>query len=100
MIITNQFCYYLSAIPATSVPSESAFSTVTRLLDDYRSRLSADTVEALMICRAWLEFTEQFGKKVPKISYIFPNSGSKGCGGGSTSSELDDSSKEEELYYN
>jgi hypothetical protein len=49
MIITNQFCYYLSAIPATSVPSESAFSTVTRLLDDYRSRLSADTVEALMI---------------------------------------------------
>ncbi len=94
MIITNQFCYYLSAIPATSVPSES------RLLDDYRSRLSADTVEALMICRAWLEFTEQFGKKVPKISYIFPSSGSKGCGGGSTSSELDDSSKEEELYYN
>jgi hypothetical protein len=53
-----------------------------------------------MICRAWLEFTEQFGKKIPKLSYIFPSSGSKGCGGGSTSSDLDDSGKEEEMYYN
>jgi hypothetical protein len=53
-----------------------------------------------MICKAWLEFTEQFGKKIPKISYIFPSSGTKGFGEGSTSSDLDDTGKEEEMYYN
>jgi hypothetical protein len=53
-----------------------------------------------MICKAWLEFTEQFGKKIPKISYIFPSSGTKGCGEGSSSSDLDDTGKEEEMYYN
>ena len=61
----------LIAIPASSVPSEAAFSTVTRIIDDYRSRLNAETVEALMICKSWVLFTKDFSN-VPRTKYTFP----------------------------
>jgi len=43
------------AIPATSVPSESAFSTSGRIVDDFRSCLNSSTVEVLLLGRNWLE---------------------------------------------
>ena len=60
------------AIPASSVPSESAFSTVTRLIDDYRSRMKPETVEALMISKSWVLFTKDFSR-VPRTKYSFPS---------------------------
>ncbi|CAI0445102.1 unnamed protein product, partial [Linum tenue] len=42
------------AIPITSVPSESAFSSGGRLLDPHRSRLHYSTVEAMMCTRSWI----------------------------------------------
>ena len=41
-------------VPATSVSSESTFSTGGRTLDDYRSSLSPSTVEALICASSWI----------------------------------------------
>jgi hypothetical protein len=41
------------AIPATSVPSESAFSTSGRIVDDYRTNLNPRTVESLVLGKNW-----------------------------------------------
>ena len=39
---------------ATSVASESAFSTGGRVLDDYRCRLNEESVEALVCAQDWI----------------------------------------------
>jgi len=41
-------------VPATSVSSESTFSTGGRTLDDYRSSLRPSTVEALICASSWI----------------------------------------------
>ena len=41
-------------VPATSVSSESTFSTGGRTLDDYRSSLNPSTVEALICASSWI----------------------------------------------
>ncbi|CAI0430423.1 unnamed protein product [Linum tenue] len=50
------------AIPITSVPSESAFSSGGRLLDPHQSRLHYSTVEAMMCTRSWIMEDMQRGK--------------------------------------
>jgi hypothetical protein len=40
--------------PASSVASESAFSTGGRVLDNYRSNLNEATVEALVCAQDWM----------------------------------------------
>ncbi|VAI62344.1 unnamed protein product [Triticum turgidum subsp. durum] len=42
-------------IPATSVSSESTFSTSGRILDDYRSSLSQNMVEALVCASSYIK---------------------------------------------
>jgi hypothetical protein len=42
------------AIPASTVASESAFSTGERVVSDYRSRLKSETIEALICLQDWL----------------------------------------------
>ncbi|KAL6838606.1 hypothetical protein ACP4OV_031563 [Aristida adscensionis] len=44
----------LLAVPASTVPSESAFSTGERVISDYRSRLTSHTVEALICLQDWI----------------------------------------------
>jgi hypothetical protein len=39
--------------PASSLPSESAFSLARRLILDFRSRLSPKTMEELMCLQDW-----------------------------------------------
>jgi hypothetical protein len=43
------------AIPASTVPSESAFSTGGRVISDYRSSLTPTTVEALICLQDWFK---------------------------------------------
>ena len=43
------------AIPASTVRSESAFSTRGRIVSDYRSRLTCSTVEVLICLQDWLK---------------------------------------------
>ncbi|CAN0924830.1 Putative AC transposase [Linum grandiflorum] len=42
------------AVPISTVPSESAFSTGGRVLDSFRSSLSPQIVEALICCGDWI----------------------------------------------
>ncbi|WVZ86453.1 hypothetical protein U9M48_033226 [Paspalum notatum var. saurae] len=42
------------AVPASTVASESAFSTGERIISDYRSRLKSKTVEALICLQDWI----------------------------------------------
>jgi hypothetical protein len=42
------------AVPASTVPSESAFSTGGRIIDPLRCSPSTSTVEALICARSWL----------------------------------------------
>ena len=49
------------AIPATSVPSESAMSTAGRVIDDYRSSLSPKTVKMLMTGQSWMKARMEYG---------------------------------------
>jgi len=42
------------AVPASSVSSESTFSTGGRILDDYRSSLKPSTVQALVCASSWI----------------------------------------------
>jgi hypothetical protein len=41
-------------VPASSVSSESTFSTGGRILDDYRSSLKPSTVQALVCASSWI----------------------------------------------
>ncbi|CAM0905408.1 unnamed protein product [Alopecurus aequalis] len=41
------------AVPASTVASESAFSTGRRVISDFRSRLTPDTVESLICLQDW-----------------------------------------------
>ena len=45
------------AVPASTVASESAFSTCGRVVTDHRSSLGAETVEALMCYGDWIKPT-------------------------------------------
>ena len=42
------------AVPMSTVASESAFSTSGRILDPFRSSLTAKTVEILVCTKSWL----------------------------------------------
>ncbi|KAG6532332.1 hypothetical protein ZIOFF_006172 [Zingiber officinale] len=42
------------SVPISTVASESAFSTGGRILNQYRSAMKSDVVEALVCCRDWL----------------------------------------------
>jgi hypothetical protein len=52
-VLSRKACDVL-ATSATTVPSESAFSTGQRVVSDFRSRLSTDTVEALICLQDWM----------------------------------------------
>jgi hypothetical protein len=41
-------------IPASTVLSESAFSTGERVVSDFRSQLNTETIEALICLQDWL----------------------------------------------
>jgi hypothetical protein len=42
------------AVPASMVASESAFSSGEKIINDYRSRLTSETVEALICLQNWI----------------------------------------------
>jgi hypothetical protein len=45
----------LLMVPMTSVASESAFSTGGRVIDDHRTRLNEDIIEALICTQDWIK---------------------------------------------
>jgi hypothetical protein len=55
------------AVPASSVSSESTFSTSGRILDDYRSSLKPATVQALVCASSWIQGSER--SPIRKVCY-------------------------------
>ncbi|XP_071707795.1 uncharacterized protein [Rutidosis leptorrhynchoides] len=55
------------AIQISSVASESVYSTSGRVLDPYRTRLSRQTVEALICTQDWVESIPRFEDEVNDI---------------------------------
>lgn len=45
---------YILSVPISAVDSESAFSISGRILDQYRSAMKLEVIEALVCCRDWL----------------------------------------------
>ena len=58
-------------IPATSVSSESTFSTSGRILDDYRSSLSPNMVEALVCASSYIKGSKEHQLKTTITVVIF-----------------------------
>ncbi|KAK9757915.1 hypothetical protein RND81_01G194600 [Saponaria officinalis] len=56
-------------IPASSVASESAFSTGGRVLSQHRSRLLPSTVEALMCAQNWIWTNIKGGGELKEVEY-------------------------------
>ncbi|KAA1105442.1 hypothetical protein PGT21_050144 [Puccinia graminis f. sp. tritici] len=55
----SQLAQTILMIPATSVASESAFSASGRVLNDFRTSLNPDTLEALICTQDWLNDSDQ-----------------------------------------
>ena len=62
--VLSQIARDVLAIPASVVPSESAFSTGQRVISDYRSRLKSTTVEALICLQSWFKKYESLADVV------------------------------------
>ena len=60
------------AIPITTVASESAFNAGTRVIDKYRAKLAAKTVQVLLCGRDWCR--KQYGQKIKPIVSILVSS--------------------------
>ena len=61
------------AIQATSVASESEFSTSGRVVDEYRSSLGPKKVRILMLLKSWLDAfarKKSWEKKKPQLHGI------------------------------
>jgi hypothetical protein len=50
----------LLAVPASTVASKSSFSTSEHIVNDHRTRLTSDTVEALIFFQDWLQSAGDF----------------------------------------
>lgn len=67
------------AISASTVPSESAFSSGGRIVSDYRSSLSCSTVEALICLQDWLRTTDPEKYKGVSLETDEEDQGNMGC---------------------
>lgn len=59
------------AIPASTVASESAFSSSGRLVSPHRNRLHPKTIEALMCAQSWLWDAEMKGESSSGYATIY-----------------------------
>ena len=55
------------SIPASTVASEAAFSQSGRVITDYRSNLSPDSVSILMELKSWMDLYVKFQWKIPSV---------------------------------
>jgi hypothetical protein len=62
--VLSQIARDILAVPASVVPSKSAFSTGQRVVSDYRSRLNSTTVEALIYLQDWFKHFDSLADTV------------------------------------
>lgn len=63
------------AVPASTVASESAFSTGRRVISDFRSRLTPDTAEALICMQDWYRTSSTPGLSTASVYDILGEEG-------------------------
>ncbi len=69
-VVSNMAKRFL-AVPASSLSSESTFSTRGRILDDYRSSLKPETVQALVCASSWIRASQNDNSVVCNVMIIF-----------------------------
>ncbi|XP_016185598.1 zinc finger BED domain-containing protein RICESLEEPER 2-like [Arachis ipaensis] len=69
--ILSKMAADILAIPVSTVASESSFSAGGRVIDEYRSRLNQESIEALICGGDWLRNKYGLKKKLKKIFSLF-----------------------------
>lgn len=86
------------AVPVSTVPSESCFSSANRILSDKRSKLGPHVFERLVCLKDWID-AEERTQHLPQ-QQSSPEANTEESGTGEANSDSDGAEESEQWYRN